>query len=89
MTRDIVRRARARLVAAAAPVLAVLVCASLAVLLVDNIAFLKYVDRFVADWETAALLPAEPQDTDIVIVAITEDTLQRFLLSLADRSPAS
>jgi adenylate cyclase len=78
MTRDIIRRARARLVAVASPVLAVLVCASLAVLLVDNVAFLKYLDRFIDDWETAALLPAEPQDPDIVIVAITDETLQRF-----------
>ena len=78
MTRDIVRRARARLVAVAAPVLAVLVCAGIAALLVDNVAFLKYLDRFIGDWETAALLPAEPQDPDIVIVAITDETLQRF-----------
>ena len=74
----LIGRARQRLVAVATPVVAVLICAGLAVLAVDNSAFLKYLDRFVGDWETAALLPAEPQDPDIVVVAITDETLQRF-----------
>jgi len=45
---------------------------------IKHIAFLTFVDRFVSDWEIAALSPAEPQDPDIVIVAITEDTLRQF-----------
>ena len=71
-------RARQIAVAAAAPLLVTLVCAAVAVLAVDRLAFLKYVDRFVGDWETAALLPHEPQDSDVLIVAITDESLQKF-----------
>jgi adenylate cyclase len=71
-------RARRILVAAAAPVLVTLVCAAIAMLAVDRLAFLKYVDRFVGDWETAALVPHEPQDPDVLIVTITDETLQNF-----------
>jgi class 3 adenylate cyclase len=78
VTPAFLRGARRRLVAVAAPVVAVLICAGLSVLGVGNIAFLNYLDRFVGDWEVAALLPAEPQDPDIVIVAITDESLQRF-----------
>ena len=78
MTQALLSRAPQRLVAVAAPVIAVLICAGLAVLGVGNVAFLNYLGRFVGDWETAALLPAEPQDPDIVIVAITAESLERF-----------
>jgi adenylate cyclase len=67
----------------AVPAVVALLSATGMMLAVENAAFLKYGDRYVADWETAALLPAAPQDTDIVIVAVTEDTLRRF----AYRSP--
>jgi class 3 adenylate cyclase/CHASE2 domain-containing sensor protein len=67
----------------AVPAMVALASAAVMTLAVENVAFLKFGDRFVADWETAALLPAEPQDSGIVVVAITEDTLKKF----AYRSP--
>jgi len=45
---------------------------------VDHIAFLTNANRFLGDWETAALPGSEPQSADIVIVGITEDTLKQF-----------
>jgi len=45
---------------------------------VENIAFLANVNQYFADGEVAAFTPKEPQDPDIVIVAITEDTLAQF-----------
>lgn len=76
-------------------------CALVALSAVNNLAMLTNADRFVQDWEVASLTPPEPQDPDIVIVAITEDTLRQFpyrspvdrqfvselLTTLAARSP--
>jgi adenylate cyclase len=42
------------------------------------IAFINSAERFVADVRVAILQPAEPQHPDIVIAAITEETLERF-----------
>jgi class 3 adenylate cyclase/CHASE2 domain-containing sensor protein len=53
-------------------------CAVLAVFLVQNLSFLTNADQYVIDLETARYAPAEPQDPDIVIVAVTEDTLAQF-----------
>jgi len=53
-------------------------CAVLAVFLVRNLAFLTNADQYVIDLETARYAPAEPQDPDIVIVAVTEDTLAQY-----------
>src|SRR3954468_1372809 len=53
-------------------------CAVLAVFLVRNLAFLTNADQYVIDLETARYAPPEPQDPDIVIVAVTEDTLAQF-----------
>jgi adenylate cyclase len=53
-------------------------CALLAAFAVGNFTFLTNANQFVADGEIAAFAPAEPQDPDIVIVAITEDTLAQF-----------
>ncbi|HUK61044.1 MAG TPA: adenylate/guanylate cyclase domain-containing protein [Stellaceae bacterium] len=78
MSRGWLLRARQIVLSAAAPVLVTLVCAALADVAVDQLAFLKFVDRFVGDWETAALLPQEPQDPDVIIVTITDETLQNF-----------
>lgn len=58
--------------------LVVFTAAMLALTAVDNLAMLTNADRFVQDWEVASLTPPEPQDPDIVIVAITEDTLRQF-----------
>ncbi|HMA49594.1 MAG TPA: adenylate/guanylate cyclase domain-containing protein [Magnetospirillaceae bacterium] len=45
----------------------------------DNfISFLTLAERTVEDIRVASALPTEPQDPDIVIVGITEDTLKQF-----------
>lgn len=62
----------------AVPAAVAVICAGVATAAVDNIAVLTSADRFVEDWETASIAPAEPQDKDIVILAITEDTLAQF-----------
>lgn len=65
---------------AAAIFLAVtLVCAVVSLFLVDNFSVLSRLDQFVQDWEIASVFaPHEPQDPDIVIVAVDEATLARF-----------
>lgn len=69
---------------AQATALSVAVVASfIAIEAVHNLALLANAEQFVSDWEVAALSPPEPQDPDIVIVAVNEDTLSRF----AYRSP--
>ncbi len=40
--------------------------------------FLGNTERFVADYRIATVLPYEPQNKDIVIAGITEDTLAKF-----------
>lgn len=72
-----VLRQRRRL-ALGVPLALVLAGGGGALLAVRHLTLLSNVDHFVADWETAALLPAEPQDPNIVVVAITEGTLRRF-----------
>ena len=52
--------------------------AAAAMLGVRYIALIAQAEQFVADVRTATLLPAEPQDANVVIVGITEDTLARF-----------
>ncbi len=49
-----------------------------AILMVHNVAFLTQAERFVGDLRIATLLPPEPQEPDIVIAAINEDTLKLF-----------
>lgn len=63
---------------AGTPVLVAILAALAATLAVGHLAFLTYADRFIGDWETAALTAAAPQDPDIVIVTITENTLRQF-----------
>jgi class 3 adenylate cyclase/CHASE2 domain-containing sensor protein len=53
-------------------------CALLAVEAVRHLAFLTSANQYLVDLEVASLAPAEPQDPDIVIAAITEDTLAQF-----------
>src|SRR5580704_876254 len=78
--RDRIRKLKGRNAAASfiVPVLVALLSAAAAMLAVDNLAFLTNAERFLADLQVAGLTPAEPQDPDIVIVAITEDTLRQF-----------
>ena len=63
---------------AAMPVAVALAAAVVASLAVAHIAFLTFADRFLGDWEIAALTAPEPQSPDIVVVAVTEDTLKQF-----------
>jgi class 3 adenylate cyclase/CHASE2 domain-containing sensor protein len=56
----------------------IVACAGVAVFLVQNLAFLVNANQFLLDWEIVNYTPAEPQDPDIVIVAVTEDTLAQF-----------
>lgn len=69
---------RPALTRAVVPVVVALAAALVATLAVEHIAVVTYADRFLGDWETAALTAAEPQSPDIVIVTITEDTLKNF-----------
>lgn len=52
--------------------------AALALAAVEKIPFAAMGERWLADWRQATLAPAEPQHPDIVVVAVTEDTLRRF-----------
>jgi len=53
-------------------------CALFAVLVVQHLSFLTNANQFIIDWEMANYAPAEPQDPDIVVVAIDEATLAQF-----------
>ncbi|MBV9046150.1 MAG: CHASE2 domain-containing protein, partial [Alphaproteobacteria bacterium] len=55
-----------------------LVMATLAMFAVSNISFLTSADRFVQDWEIAFRSPPEPQDPNILILAVDEPTMQHF-----------
>ncbi len=45
---------------------------------IRHLPVLGMIERWVGDVRIATLLPAEPQHTDILIIAITEETLERF-----------
>jgi len=60
------------------PLTVALATAVLATFVVRYVAFLTYADRLLGDWEIAALTAPEPQSADIIVVAITEDTLKQF-----------
>ncbi|HTP77561.1 MAG TPA: adenylate/guanylate cyclase domain-containing protein [Rhizomicrobium sp.] len=62
---------------AVAAAIAVIV-AALSMLAVDHVSFLTGADRFVQDWEIAFTSPPEPQDPNILIVAVDEGTMQHF-----------
>lgn len=60
-------------------ILAIMLFAGLApVALVRAAPFLQGIENWVADYRVATRTPAQPQQPDMVIVAITEDTLARF-----------
>jgi len=48
------------------------------VVLVHNVSVLEHTAQFVNDYMTVSLAPTEPQDKDIVVVAVGEDTLSQF-----------
>lgn len=60
-----------------------ILAAAFAVYIVDNFMVLTSADRFIQDWEIATIAPSEPQDPNIVVVAIDEQTLAQ----LTYRSP--
>lgn len=62
----------------AVPAAVAVLAAALAMAAIDNLALLTSADQFISDWEVAALAPPEPQDPEIVIAAINEDTLAQF-----------
>jgi adenylate cyclase len=54
-------------------------CALLAVLAINSLSFLNRINQFMQDWEIASVFaPTEPQDPDIIVVAIDEPTLAQF-----------
>jgi len=61
------------------PLLAIVaVAATAAALATQRLPFLAAVEAWLEDYRVATLLPAEPQDPRLVIVAITDETLSRF-----------
>jgi adenylate cyclase len=52
--------------------------AAVSVFLVARFFVLTDADRVVQDWEITTIAPAEPQDPNIVVVAINEQTLAQF-----------
>jgi class 3 adenylate cyclase/CHASE2 domain-containing sensor protein len=59
--------------------LAILVLSTgLTILAFEHVGFLKQAERFVDDVRVAKFLPPEPQHPDIVIAALTEETLAQF-----------
>ncbi|HEY5209226.1 MAG TPA: adenylate/guanylate cyclase domain-containing protein [Stellaceae bacterium] len=55
-----------------------LVVTGVAILAAHKIAVLTQLERIVQDIRTATLLPPAPQDPNVIIVAVTEDTLSLF-----------
>src|SRR5665213_1583851 len=55
-----------------------LVAAGVAILAAHKIAVLTQLERIVQDIRTATLLPPAPLDPNVIIVAVTEDTLSLF-----------
>jgi adenylate cyclase len=53
-------------------------CALFAVLVVQNLPFLTSANQYMIDWGMVQFAQSEPQDPDIVIVAVDEDTLKQF-----------
>jgi class 3 adenylate cyclase len=71
------RRNKTAVNAATAIVIA-LAMALLAMVAVDRISFFTSADRFVRDWEVAYQSTPEDQDSNILILAVNEQTMQNF-----------
>ena len=56
----------------------VIVASGIAAWMVERLPFVRMGERWIADYRIATLLPPEPQHPDVVIVAVTEDTLGQF-----------
>ena len=61
----------------------IVVATGISLWMAERLPFVRMAERWTADYRIATLLPPAPQDPDIVIVSITEDTLGL----LAYRSP--
>ena len=55
-----------------------IVGAAVAILAVDHFFILTNADRVIQDWEISTVAPSEPQDPNIVVVAIDEQTLAQL-----------
>jgi adenylate cyclase len=71
-------KGRSAVVSFIVPIAVAAVSAVVWTLAVYNFAALTNAEQFLADLQVAGIAPAELQDTEIVIVAITEDTLKQF-----------
>ena len=71
-------KGRSAAISLLAPVAVALLSAIVVSLAVNNLSFLTNAEQFLADLEVAGIAPPAPQDPDIVVVAITEDTLKQF-----------
>jgi adenylate cyclase len=60
------------------PLCVALVATAVSIVVTHNVAFLTQAERFVGDLRIATMLPPQPQSSDIVIVAVNEDTLKLF-----------
>jgi adenylate cyclase len=69
---------RAFFKAALIPATVAVLSAGISIILTHEVAFLTQAERFVGDLRIATLLPPEPQDPNIVIAAVNEDTLKLF-----------
>ncbi|MBF0194302.1 MAG: adenylate/guanylate cyclase domain-containing protein [Magnetococcales bacterium] len=58
--------------------LAFLMAVSVSWIGMEKLSVLGMMERWISDVRIASLTPAEPQQPDIIIVSITEDTLRRF-----------
>jgi adenylate cyclase len=67
-----------KVIDAATAVAAAGAVAVLAMYAVANISFLTSADRFVKDWEIAFQSPPEPQDPNVLILAVDEGVMQHF-----------
>ena len=71
-------RKNEKLVTEATAVSVAIIATFVSVLLVRDVSVLEHTSQFVNDFMTVSLAPAEPQDKNIVIVAVEEDTLSQF-----------
>jgi class 3 adenylate cyclase/CHASE2 domain-containing sensor protein len=72
------RKGRGRLADAIGAVAVALVIAAACVLAVEHVAFLTAGERFIEDLQIAFEAPPAAQDSDILILAVNEDTLRQF-----------
>jgi adenylate cyclase len=67
-----------KLIEQATPIAVALVATLVASWAVGSIALLEHADQFVGDFEASFFAAPEPMDSQVMVVAITEDTLAQF-----------